>query len=64
MAKAMTGAGTDYSDLTFIDVGFASEEYGIGMRKEDTELLGEINRLIAKYLADGTLDALAEKYLV
>ncbi len=64
MAKAMTGAGTDYTDLTYIDVGFASEEYGIGMRKEDTALLEEINRLIAQYKTDGTLDALIAKYLV
>ena len=64
MAKAMTGEGTDYSDLTYIDVGFESEEYGIGMRKEDTELLAALNAIIAKYKTDGTFDALVAKYML
>ena len=64
MAKAMTGNGTDYSDLTYIDVGFESEEYGIGMRKEDTELLAALNAIIAKYKTDGTFDALVAKYIL
>ncbi len=63
MAKAMTGAGTDYADLTFVDVGYAGEEYGIGMRKEDTDLLKKLNDIIAKYKTDGTLDALTRKYM-
>lgn len=64
MARTMTGEGTDYSDLTFIDVGFAGEEYGIGLRKEDTELLEQLNAIIAKYKTDGTFDALVAKYMV
>ena len=64
MAQTMTGEGTDYSDLTFVDVGFAGEEYGIGLRKEDTELLASLNAIIAKYKADGTFDALVQKYMV
>lgn len=64
MAKSMTGADTDYSDLTFVDVGFASEEYGIGLRKADTALLEALNGIIARYKADGTFDALVEKYMV
>ena len=63
MAKAMTGENTDFSDLTFIDVGYGGEEYGIGMRKEDTELLEKINALIKKYKTDGTFDALVKKYM-
>ena len=62
MAEVMTGAGTDYADLTFIDVGFAEEEYGIGLRKEDTELLAALNAIIARYKQDGTFDTLIEKY--
>lgn len=63
MAKAMTGAGTDYADLTYIDVGFEGEEYGIGVRKEDTDLLSDLNALIAKYKTDGTFDSLVKKYM-
>lgn len=64
MAKAMTGAGTDFSDLTYVDVGFESENYGIGMRKEDTDLLASLNAIIAKYKTDGTFDTLIAKYMV
>ncbi len=64
MAKSMTGEGTDYADLTYVDVGYAEEEYGVGMRKEDADLLKQINELIAKYKQDGTLDGLVKKYLV
>lgn len=64
MARSMTGTGTDYADLTYADVGYAEEEYGIGMRKEDGELLTKLNGLIAKYKGDGTLDGLVKKYLV
>ncbi len=64
MAKSMTGEGTDYAELGYLDVGFAGEEYGIGMRKEDTELLASLNGLIAKYKTDGTFDTLIAKYMV
>ena len=63
MAKAMTGEGTSYADLTYIDVGFEGETYGIGVRKEDAELLAALNRLIAQYETDGTFDALVKKYM-
>jgi polar amino acid transport system substrate-binding protein len=64
MAKTMTGAGTDYADLTFIEVDFPVEEYGIGFRKADTELCSKVNELIAKYETDGTFDAWLAKYFV
>ncbi len=60
MAKAMTGAGTSYEDLTY--TGSLSEEfYGIGIRK-NSDLLPEINKIMAELKADGTLDALAAEY--
>jgi polar amino acid transport system substrate-binding protein len=64
MAKTMTGAGTDYADLTYIEVDFPVEEYGIGFRKTDTELCQKINNLIAKYKTDGTFDAWLAEYFV
>ena len=45
-----------------MDVELAQELYGIGLRLEDTETLEKINAAIEKVKADGTLDALAEKY--
>ena len=64
MARSMTGEGTDFADLGYLDVGFAGEEYGIGMRKEDTDLLASLNSIIAEYKTDGTFDALIAKYMV
>ncbi len=60
MANAMTGEGTSYADLA---AGYAltSEEYGIAFRK-DSDLTAKVNELMKKWKADGTLQALAEKY--
>lgn len=63
MAKASIGEGTDYADLMIIEgVDLAPEEYGIGIRLEDTETVAKINGAIDELVADGTLKALAEKY--
>ena len=60
MANAMTGEGTNYADLA---PGFSltSEEYGIGFRKT-SDITAKVNELMAKWKADGTLQALADKY--
>ena len=60
MAYAMTGEGTSYADLA---PGFSlSEElYGVSFRK-DSDLTAEFNAFMAKIKADGTLQALADKY--
>ena len=39
----------------------SSEEYGIGFRK-DSDLTAKVNEIMASLMADGTLDALAQKY--
>ena len=60
MANAMTGEGTDYAELA-IGISLESEEYGVGFRKE-SDLTAKFNAFKAKLIADGTLDALAQKY--
>ena len=60
MANAMTGAGTNYADLA-AGISLTSEEYGIGFRK-DSDVTAKVNELLAKFKADGTLQALADKY--
>ena len=60
MANAMTGEGTSYTDLAS-GISLSSEEYGIGFRK-DSDVTAKVNELLAKYKADGTLQALADKY--
>ncbi len=60
MANAMTGEGTSYADLAS-GISLTSEEYGVAFRK-DSDVTAKFNELMAKWMADGTLDALAEKY--
>ena len=60
MANAMTGPGTGYPDLVG-GVRLTEEEYGVGFRK-DSDLTEKFNQVMEELMADGTLDALAEKY--
>ena len=60
MAYAMTGEGTSYADLA-IGLTLTSEEYGIGFRK-GSDITAKVNEIMAKFMTDGTLDALAAKY--
>ena len=60
MANAMTGEGTNYADLA-PGISLTSEEYGIGFRK-DSDITAKVNELMAQWKADGTLQALADKY--
>jgi polar amino acid transport system substrate-binding protein len=56
----MTGEGSDYADLA-AGIALTSEEYGVAFPK-DSELTAQFNAFMDKLLADGTLQALAEKY--
>ena len=60
MANAMTGEGTNYADLA-PGISLTSEEYGVAFRK-DSDLTAKFNEFMAKIMADGTLQALADKY--
>ena len=60
MANAMTGEGTSYADLTS-GISLTSEEYGVAYRK-DSDLPAKFTELMDKIAADGTLQALADKY--
>lgn len=60
MAKAMTGEGTDYSDLK-VALVLLDEQYGISFRKE-SDMTEKVNKIIAEFKADGTLQKLSEKY--
>ena len=60
MANAMTGPGTSYDDLA-AGISLTSEEYGVAFRK-DSDLTAAFNDFMAKLIADGTLQALADKY--
>ena len=60
MANAMTGEGTSYADLA-AGISLTSEEYGIGFRK-DSDVTAKVNEIMKKFMNDGTLQALADKY--
>lgn len=60
MANAMTGPGTGYPALVK-SIRLTEEEYGVGFRK-DSDLTEKFNQIMEELMADGTLDALAEKY--
>ena len=60
MANAMTGEGTSNANLTY-GLELSTEEYGIACR-ENSDLTAEINKIMAEMKADGTLQALADKY--
>ena len=60
MANAMTGEGTNYADLA-VGISLTEEKYGVSFRK-DSDLTAKFNDFMAELMADGTLDALAEKY--
>ena len=60
MANAMTGEGTSYADLA-PGISLTSEEYGVAFRKE-SDLTAKFNAFMADCIADGSLQALADKY--
>ena len=60
MANAMTGAGTNYADLA-AGISLTEELYGVSFRK-DSDVTAAFNDFMAKLKADGTLQALADKY--
>jgi polar amino acid transport system substrate-binding protein len=62
MAKAMTGAGTDYAALG-TGISLSSEEYGVSFRK-GSDLTAKFNEFMNKLKANGELQKLATKYSV
>jgi len=61
MAQSMVGKG-DYADLAIATgIQLEAEEYAIGFRK-GSDMAAKVNAVIDQLLADGTLQALAEKY--
>jgi len=60
LAKAMIGEGTDYANLVIVDQ-LAEEYYGVAFRK-GSDACAATNEAFAALTADGTMQALAEKY--
>ena len=61
MAGGSIREGSSYEDLAIIDLNFPSEEYGVAFRK-GSDVTAEVNKAMDEMRADGTLEAIAEKY--
>ena len=60
LANAMIGEGTDYADLKIVDE-LNAEEYGVAFRK-GSDAAAAMDAAFDELKADGTIQALAEKY--
>ena len=60
LANAMIGAGTDYASLKIVDE-LNAEEYGVAFRK-DSDAAAAVDAAFDELKADGTMQALADKY--
>ena len=49
--------------LKILDTAYAQEDYAIGVAKGNTELLNAINGALEELKADGTLQAIVDKYI-
>ena len=50
------------SGYKFLDEALGSEQYGIGFRLDDQELCDQVNAALEALVADGTYDAIGQKY--
>ncbi len=60
LANAMNGEGTDYASLKIVDE-LNAEEYGVAFRK-DSDAAAAVDAVFDELKADGTMQALADKY--
>ncbi len=62
MAQVLVGEGTDFSDLTFVDVGFETEDFGVAFRKSDLGLAKAFDLFVKMAKANGSFQTLQAKY--
>ena len=49
--------------LKILDTEYVTEDYAIAVQKGNTELLNQINEILAQLKADGTLQSIIDKYI-
>ena len=49
--------------LTILDTEYITENYAIGMNKDNTALLDAVNAALAELIADGTVQGIVDKYI-
>lgn len=57
------GCGSKKVTLSILDTEYAIEDYAICIAKENTDLLDQVNAALAELKADGTTDAIVNKYI-
>jgi polar amino acid transport system substrate-binding protein len=62
MAEVLVGEGSANPDLTYVDVNFELEQFGIGLRKDDVATTFAIEKAIEQLVLDGTYAKLLAKY--
>lgn len=62
MVCCLAGCGKKVT-LSILDTEYAVEDYAICVAKENTELLEKINAALAELKADGTTQAIVDKYI-
>lgn len=62
MAQVLVGENTDYADLTFVDVGFEDEDFGVAFRKSDAGLAKAFDLFIKLSKLNGEFEKLQAKY--
>ena len=55
---------SEVEGLAIMKQALSEENYAIGFRKGNTELVEQVNKILAEMKADGTLDGIFAKYLV
>lgn len=50
------------SEFAVLQDNFGTEDYGVGFRKEDTELLAKVDKALADMKADGTAGEISKKW--
>ena len=62
MAQVLVGEGTDFANLTFVDVGFENEDFGVAFRKSDAGLAKAFDLFIKMSTQNGFFNTLQAKY--
>lgn len=63
MSVVFVSCGKEDVKLTILDTEYTVEDYAICVAKENTELLDKINAALAELEADGTKQAIVDKYI-
>ena len=59
----LTACGSKKVTLKILDTEYAIEDYAIAIAKENTDLLDKVNAALATLTANGTKDAIVNKYI-